>query len=89
MTEEGTAPRKTACPAHIAVQGYIKLAAQGRYRDALELIKRRILPCRVRPHLPPGCESARTRGGLTSRWLWMKSKFIADQELRMSAALYL
>ena len=36
----GTAPCKTACPAHIAVQGYLKLAAQGRYTDALELIKR-------------------------------------------------
>ena len=29
--ETGTAPCKTACPAHIAVQGYIKMAAQGRY----------------------------------------------------------
>ena len=27
----GTAPCKTACPAHIAVQGYLKMAAQGRY----------------------------------------------------------
>ena len=36
----GTAPCKTACPAHIGIQGYIKLAAQGKYRDALELIKR-------------------------------------------------
>lgn len=38
--ESGTAPCKTACPAHIAVQGYVKLAAQGRYTDALELIKK-------------------------------------------------
>ena len=37
--ESGTAPCKTACPAHIAVQGYINLAAQGRYLDALKLIK--------------------------------------------------
>ena len=36
----GTAPCKTACPAHIPVQGYLKLAAQGRYTDALELIKK-------------------------------------------------
>ena len=35
----GTAPCKTACPAHIPVQGYLKLAAQGRYTEALELIK--------------------------------------------------
>ena len=38
--DTGTAPCKTACPAHIAVQGYLKLAAQGKYREALQLIKR-------------------------------------------------
>ena len=27
--DAGTAPCKTACPAHIAVQGYLKLAARG------------------------------------------------------------
>lgn len=37
--ESGTAPCKSACPAHIAVQGYIKKAAQGKYQDALALIK--------------------------------------------------
>ena len=37
--ETGTAPCKTNCPAHIGVQGYIKLASQGKYREALELIK--------------------------------------------------
>ncbi len=40
--DAGTAPCKTACPAHIAVQGYLKMAAQGRYTDALALIKKRI-----------------------------------------------
>lgn len=38
--DTGTAPCKTACPAHIAVQGYLKMAAQGRYTDALALIKK-------------------------------------------------
>ena len=37
--ETGTSPCKTACPAHLAVQGYIKMAAEGRYLDALKLIK--------------------------------------------------
>lgn len=40
--ETGTAPCKSACPAHIAVQGYIKMASQGRYQDALALIKNKI-----------------------------------------------
>ena len=38
--DTGTAPCKTNCPAHIGVQGYIKLASQGKYREALELIKK-------------------------------------------------
>ena len=36
----GTSPCKTACPAHIAVQGYLKKASQGKYTEALALIKR-------------------------------------------------
>lgn len=38
--ETGTAPCKVACPAHISIQGYLRLAAEGRYRDALALIKK-------------------------------------------------
>ena len=37
--DSGTAPCKTACPAHIAVQGYIKMAAEGRYAEAVKLIR--------------------------------------------------
>ena len=37
--DTGTSPCKTACPAHIAVQGYIKMAAEGRYEDAVRLIR--------------------------------------------------
>ncbi len=40
VTEAGTAPCKTACPAHIGVQGYLKLASEGRYTEALQLIKK-------------------------------------------------
>lgn len=40
IPETGTAPCKTWCPAHISIQGYIKLASEGKYREALELIKR-------------------------------------------------
>lgn len=38
--DTGTAPCKAACPAHVPVQGYLKLAAQGRYTEALEFIKK-------------------------------------------------
>lgn len=39
VMDSGTAPCKAQCPAHVPVQGYIKLASQGRYTEALELIK--------------------------------------------------
>ena len=59
----GTAPCKTACPAHIAVQGYLKLAAQGRYTDALALIKKNNpLPAICGHVCNKRCEQACTRG---------------------------
>lgn len=36
----GTAPCKSSCPLHISIQGYIKMAGDGRYQDALKLIKK-------------------------------------------------
>ena len=38
--DTGTSPCKTACPAHLAVQGYIRMAAEGRYQEALRLIRK-------------------------------------------------
>jgi NADPH-dependent glutamate synthase beta subunit-like oxidoreductase len=35
----GTAPCKAACPAHISIQGFIRMITEGRYRDGLKLIK--------------------------------------------------
>lgn len=83
VTEEGTAPCKAACPAHIAVQGYIKLAAQGRYREALELIKKENpFPAICGRICPRGCESACTRNQLDEPVAVDEiKKFIADREL--------
>ncbi len=61
--ESGTAPCKTACPAHIAVQGYLKLASVGRYTDALALIKKNNPLPAVCGHIcNRRCEDACTRG---------------------------
>ncbi len=37
--DSGTSPCKTACPAHIAVQGYVHMAGEGRYAEAVSLIR--------------------------------------------------
>ncbi len=79
----GTAPCKTTCPAHIAVQAYIKLAAQGKYLDALELIKKENpLPAVCGRICPHNCESECTRGNLDEAVAIDEiKKFIADKEL--------
>lgn len=83
VTEEGTSPCKTECPAHIAVQGYIKLASQGRYKEALELIKRENpFPAVCGRICPRKCESACTRGDIDDPIAIDEiKKFVAEQDL--------
>ena len=83
IAPEGTSPCKTACPAHIAVQGYLKLAAQGRYLDALELIKKENpLPAVCGRICNRRCEDECTRASLDRAVAIDEvKKFIADREL--------
>lgn len=83
VAETGTSPCKSECPAHIAVQGYIKMASQGRYREALELIKKENpFPAICGRICPRKCETACTRGDLDEPLAVDEiKKFIADQEL--------
>ena len=81
--ETGTAPCKTACPAHVAVQGYLRLAAQGKYRDALELIKKENpFPAVCGRICNKPCEEACTRGIVDSAVAIDDiKKFIAEKDL--------
>lgn len=83
VVDTGTAPCKTNCPAHIAVQGYIKLAAQGRYAEALELIKmENPFPAVCGRVCNRRCEDACTRGNLDEPIAIDEiKKFIAEQDL--------
>ena len=82
----GTAPCKTACPAHIPVQGYLKLAAQGRYTDALELIKKENpFPAVCGRICNKRCEDACTRGSIDDPIAIDDiKKFIAEKDLEAS-----
>ncbi len=81
--ETGTAPCKTACPAHIAVQGYLKLAAQGKYTEALDLIrKENPFPAVCGAICNHRCEDECTRGSLDNAVAIDDVKrFIAEHEL--------
>ncbi|MDO4312993.1 MAG: FAD-dependent oxidoreductase [Eubacteriales bacterium] len=81
---KGTSPCKTKCPAHISVQGYIRKAAQGKYDEALKVIKREnpfpAVCGRVCPH---GCEDECTRARVDEAVAIDDiKKFIADKELQ-------
>ena len=81
--DKGTAPCKTACPAHVSVQGYLKLAAQGRYTDALALIKKdNPFPAVCGRVCNKRCEDACTRGSIDQAVsIDAVKKFIAEQDL--------
>lgn len=81
--DTGTAPCKTACPAHLPVQGYIKMASQGRYLDALKLIKtENPFPAVCGAICNRRCEDACTRGTIDQAVAIDEiKKFIAEQEL--------
>jgi NADPH-dependent glutamate synthase beta subunit-like oxidoreductase/formate hydrogenlyase subunit 6/NADH:ubiquinone oxidoreductase subunit I len=83
VVDTGTSPCKTNCPAHIGIQGYIKLASQGRYTDALELIKHENpFPAVCGRICPRNCESDCTRGDIDSPVAIDEiKKFIAEKDL--------
>ena len=83
VVDTGTSPCKTNCPAHIGIQGYIKLAAQGKYTEALELIKHENpFPAVCGRICPRKCESECTRGDIDDPVAIDEiKKFIADQDL--------
>ena len=81
--DTGTAPCKTACPAHLPVQGYIKMASQGRYMDALKLIKNEnLFPAVCGAICNRRCEDACTRGTIDEPIAIDEiKKFIAAKEI--------
>ena len=79
----GSSPCKAACPAHVPVQGYLKMAKEGRYDEALALIKHEnpfpAICGRVCNKL---CEEACTRGTIDSPVsIDEVKKFLAERNL--------
>lgn len=81
--DTGTAPCKVACPAHIAVQGYIRKAKEGKYQEALALIKKdNPFPAVCGRVCNKRCELACTRGTIDEPVaIDSIKKFIAEQDL--------
>ncbi len=81
--DTGTAPCKVACPAHVSVQGYLRMAAQGRYREALALIKKENpFPAVCGRVCNKRCEAACTRGTVDEAIaIDDVKKFVAQKDL--------
>ncbi len=82
--DTGTAPCKTACPAHIAIQGYLQLAKEGKYEEALKLIKKdNPLPAVCGRICNRRCEDACTRASIDKAIAIDEVKrFIAERDLK-------
>ena len=81
----GTSPCKTACPAHIAVQGYLKKASQGKYQEALALIKKQNpFPAVCGRICNRRCEEACTRGTIDEAVACLAKHF----KLRLGTEVY-
>ena len=81
--ETGTAPCKVACPAHVPVQGYLKKAHEGKYLEALELIKtQNPFPAVCGRVCNKRCEQECTRGDIDRAVnIDAVKKFVADRDL--------
>lgn len=82
--DTGTAPCKTACPAHIAIQGYLKTANEGRYSEALALIKQdNPFPAICGRVCNRRCEDACMRGNIDAPVaIDAVKKYIAELDLK-------
>lgn len=82
--DTGTAPCKTACPAHIAIQGYLKMANEGRYSEALALIKQdNPFPAICGRVCNRRCEDACMRGNIDAPVaIDAVKKYIAELDLK-------
>lgn len=84
--ESGSAPCKAACPAHVPIQAYLKLARDGKYRESLAMIKtENPFPAVCGRICNKRCEDACTRGSIDQPVsIDAVKKFVADLELNES-----
>lgn len=82
--ESGSSPCKAACPAHVPVQAYLKLAHDGKYREALAMIKtENPFPAVCGRVCNKRCELACTRGDIDAPVsIDAVKKFVADLEIK-------
>lgn len=81
--DSGSAPCKAACPAHVPVQAYLRLANEGKYREALAMIKtENPFPAVCGRVCNKRCETECTRGKIDAPVsIDAVKKFIADLDL--------
>jgi heterodisulfide reductase subunit A len=86
IDKRGWPPCKDACPAHIDVQGYVALIGQGKFAEALALIRQTIpFPGVIGRVCNHPCETACNRGEYDQPIaICALKRFVADWEIRES-----
>jgi NADPH-dependent glutamate synthase beta subunit-like oxidoreductase len=83
IEKQKSSPCRATCPAHIHVQGYVGLAGQGKYQEALKLIKEDApLPAVLGRVCPHPCEGACKRAEVDAAvGINAVKRFVADLDL--------
>ncbi len=84
IDKSGRAPCKQACPSHISVQGYVALIAEGRFEEALALIREENpFPSVCGRVCPAPCETACSRSQVDEPLAIRQLKrYVTDYELQ-------
>jgi len=87
IDKKGTPPCKAACPAGIDVQGYVALISQGKFKEALSLIRQRVpLPATLGRVCTHPCETECNRGKFDQPIaICSLKRFAADYEVATGA----
>ncbi len=83
IDKRGTPPCRVACPAGVDIQGYVALISQGKFKEALSLIRQKItLPATVGRVCTHPCETECNRGEVDEPIaIAALKRFVADYEL--------
>ncbi len=89
IEKKGTSPCRDACPLHTRCQGYVALTAEGRFDEALQVIRNQLpFPSVLGRVCPHPCETACNRGDVDQPIMIREVKrFLGDRALELGSTI--